>query len=252
MLIAKRVEYYYTLLMKLSELASKRASSVDSIDTRASIPHSRVSGGISGVRTTIALSLLALIHFFGGHEPNRSTDLDRDNPHREVALDHDVRGTRDAIIALLGPNSALAFDEFSKKRVTIEEVDLIELNHFYDDQGRLVFSQVIYYDWCNQAHRYQVRDWRLLKSDTQIPLRDWENGGYVSEWADFKQCNGLRRIKSGSVRETWTQHDPELCEREVLAQEKRKELKRIPNTQSQHSFSIPRPIRQERIPNHTP
>ena len=104
----------------------------------------------------------------------------------------------------------------------------MEVNHFYDDQGRLVFDQVIYYNWCPVRNRYQVRDWRLLKTPTQVPLRDWRDGGYVSEWEDFKQRNGLRRVKSKSVRETWTQHDPELVEREFLPQEKREELTRIP------------------------
>ncbi len=112
--------------------------------------------------------------------------------------------------------------------VTVDQVDLTEVNHFYDDQGRLVFDQVIYYDWSAAHGRYQVRDWRLLKTPTQVPLRDWRDGGYVSEWEDFKQRNGLRRVKSKSVRETWTQHDPELVEREFLAQEKRAELTRIP------------------------
>lgn len=112
--------------------------------------------------------------------------------------------------------------------VTVDQVDLVEVNHFYDDQGRLVFDQIIYYDWSAMHNRYQVRDWRLLKTNTQIPLRDWRGGGYVSEWEDFKQRNGLRLVKAKSVRETWTQYDPELIEREFLAQEKRVELTRIP------------------------
>lgn len=112
--------------------------------------------------------------------------------------------------------------------VTVDQVDLVEINHFYDDQGRLVFDQVIYYDWSTVHSRYQVRDWRLLKTTTQVPLRDWREGGYVAEWEDFKQRNGMRRVKSKSVRETWTQYDPELVEREFLAQEKRTELNRIP------------------------
>lgn len=115
-------------------------------------------------------------------------------------------------------------------RVTVDQVDMIEVNHFYDDQGRLVFDQLIYYDWSPTHSRYQVRDWRLLKSPAQVPLRDWRDGGYVSEWQDFKQRNGLRRVKAKSVRETWTQYDPELVEREFLAQEKRAELTRIPNS----------------------
>lgn len=48
--------------------------------------------------------------------------------------------------------------------LTEDQVDLVEINHFYDDQGRLVFDQVIYYDWHTAQGRYQVRDWRLLKT----------------------------------------------------------------------------------------
>src|SRR3989344_3912670 len=214
--------------MKLSERASNRAGCVDPMNTQVSIPRSGMSGGISDIKITTALSLLALIHFFGDHKPNRSTDLDEGNPLREVALDHDVYETHDAITALIGPNSALALNEFPQKREITDDVDLIEINHFYDDQGRLVFDQVIYYDWCYKVHRYQVRDWRLLKNPTQIPLRDWRNGGYCSEWEDFKQRDALRRVRSDSVRETWTQHDPELDEREILELDKRRELKRIP------------------------
>ena len=121
-----------------------------------------------------------------------------------------------------------AFTLSPADEATVDQVDLVEINHFYDDQGRLVFDQVIYYDWSPVHHRYQVRDWRLLKTPTQVPLRDWRDGGYVSEWEDFKQRNGLRRVRSKSVRETWTQYDPELVEREFLAQEKREELTRIP------------------------
>jgi len=125
-----------------------------------------------------------------------------------------------------------AFTLSPADELTVDEVDLVEVNHFYDDQGRLVFDQVIYYDWSTVHSRYQVRDWRLLKTPTQIPLRDWRDGGYVSEWEDFKQRNGMRRVKAKSLRETWTQHDPELVEREFLAQEKRAELTRIPDASS--------------------
>ena len=53
-----------------------------------------------------------------------------------------------------------------------DRVDLIELNHFYDEQGKLVFDQVIFYDWCNEQCRYNVRAWRLLKKPPiPAPLR---------------------------------------------------------------------------------
>lgn len=108
-----------------------------------------------------------------------------------------------------------------------DEVDLVEINHFHDEKGRLVFDQIIFYDWCPVQHRYNVRDWRLLKSVGQIPLRDWRSGQFLAIWHDFKDKNVLRTIRAGSVRESWTQYDPELVEREFLAQEKRRELSKL-------------------------
>ena len=105
--------------------------------------------------------------------------------------------------------------------VARESVDLMELNHFYDEHGRLVFDQVIFYDWSNDDARYQVRAWRLVKNPAQIPQRDWKNGGYFALWYDGEV---LRYVRSKSDRETWTQYDPELVEREYLPKEQRKEL----------------------------
>jgi hypothetical protein len=129
----------------------------------------------------------------------------------------------------------------------VDQVDLIEVNHFYDDQGRLVFDQIIYYDWDAKHSRYNVRDWRLIKTPAQIPLRNWRDGRYSSEWNDFKQRDGLRRVSAKSVRETWTQHDPELLEREFLPQEKRRELRKIPYP-SQPKRTAP-PRRTPAVPN---
>lgn len=123
--------------------------------------------------------------------------------------------------------------------VTVDQVDLAEINHFYDEQGRLVFDQIIYYDWDSEQSRYNVRDWRLIKNATQIPQRDWQTGGYASEWKDFKQRDGLRRVEAKSLRETWTQHDPELVEREFLPQEKRRLLHAIPLPGAQLTRNAP-------------
>lgn len=108
-----------------------------------------------------------------------------------------------------------------------ESVDLIELNHFYDESGRLVFDQVIFYDWSSSDSRYQVRAWRLVNSHSQRPIRDWANGGgaiYIAAWQDG---DIFRRVESPSFRETWTQFDPELVEREQLPKEFRRELRTI-------------------------
>jgi len=108
--------------------------------------------------------------------------------------------------------------------VARESVDLIELNHFYDEHGRLVFDQVIFFDWSSSESRYNVRAWRLVKNPSQLPQRDWSGGGYSAMWQDGEQ---IRHIRSKSIRETWTQYDPELVEREYLPKEKRKELRTV-------------------------
>jgi hypothetical protein len=64
----------------------------------------------------------------------------------------------------------------------------------------------------------------LVKNPSQLPQRDWSGGGYSAMWQDGEQ---IRHIRSKSIRETWTQYDPELVEREYLPKEKRKELKTV-------------------------
>ncbi|MBP63638.1 MAG: hypothetical protein CMJ62_19110 [Planctomycetaceae bacterium] len=110
--------------------------------------------------------------------------------------------------------------------VAVDEVDLIELNHFYDDRGRLVLDQVIFYDWCVVEARFQVRDWRLLKSPAQIPRKNWRRGDFFTVWHDGDL---LREVHAKGIHETWTQYDPELVEREFLPKEKRQKL-RVPKT----------------------
>lgn len=102
-----------------------------------------------------------------------------------------------------------------------ERVDLIEINHFYDEHAKPVFHQVIFYDWCPVESRYQVRAWRLLKSHHQLPQRRWQQRDYMASWHDG---DVFRQVTAKSVRETWTQYDPELLEREHLPKEKRREL----------------------------
>ena len=105
--------------------------------------------------------------------------------------------------------------------VPCNRVDLMEVNHFHDDHGRLVFDQVIFYEWSPQQGRHQVQAWRLLKNSHQRPRRDYPTGDYVATWQDGET---LREVRSATVRESWTQYDPELVEREHLPKEKRKEL----------------------------
>jgi len=126
-----------------------------------------------------------------------------------------ITHTIGAIVVALGLNPT--------EDVAREKVDLMEVNHFYDEQGRLVFDQVIFYDWSPEHSRYMVRAWRLVKNPTQLPERDWRDGGYLAVWQDGEI---VRRVQAASMRESWTQYDPELVEREFLPKERRKELRK--------------------------
>lgn len=107
----------------------------------------------------------------------------------------------------------------------VDRVDLIELNHYYDEQGRHVFDQLIFYDWSGRHSRFMVRDWRLVKSIRQLPSRDFPSGGWVAVWQDG---DVLRRVWANSYRETLTQYDPELEEREYLHKDDRRKLSPAP------------------------
>ncbi len=125
---------------------------------------------------------------------------------------------------------ALAWAVYSvnpPEHVVLDRVDVIEINHFFDEHGKLVFDQVLFYDWSASQSRYHVRAWRLLKTPAQIPQRDWQRGDYVARWFD---ADALREIRATTVRESWTQYDPELTEREFLPKERRQELRSLSAT----------------------
>jgi len=109
----------------------------------------------------------------------------------------------------------------SNASVVKDKVDLVEINHYHDARGEHVFDQLIFYDWSSQKHRFQVRAWRLIKTESQLPRRDHRAGNWLVRWHDDGM---LREVTAASQRETWTQYDPELMERENLPQDQRLDL----------------------------
>ena len=105
-----------------------------------------------------------------------------------------------------------------------EHVDLIEVNHYFDDAGKPVFDQLIFYNWDATARRYNVCAWRLLKNPNQLPIRNPRNGMYYASWHDGKL---LRVIEAEERMETWTQFDPETHERAFLPKGMRTDLLRV-------------------------
>ncbi len=99
-----------------------------------------------------------------------------------------------------------------------QRVDLIELNHFVDEDGREVFQQVIFYDWSRMHRRFHVRAWRLVKHESQIPTRHWNPARYECTWHDD---GVLREVWAPQLRETWSQTDPERVNRALLPEDQR-------------------------------
>jgi len=102
-----------------------------------------------------------------------------------------------------------------------ERVDLVELNHCYDESAKHVFDQVIFYEWSPSRQVYQVLAWRLVKHPSQVPQSDARRDDFVVTWQDGPV---LRRVRATTFRETWTQDDPELAARATLPKEERRGL----------------------------
>ena len=99
-----------------------------------------------------------------------------------------------------------------------EQVDLIELNHFVDDEGREVFRQLVFYDWSDLESRFHVRAWRLVKHNHHIPRQFWKPRRYECRWHDDGVCKVVRSMQ---FRETWAQQDPERTNRKFLPEDQR-------------------------------
>ena len=106
----------------------------------------------------------------------------------------------------------------SKGNHTAEEyVDLIELNHFYDQQGRLVYDQVIFYERPPETGRFQVRAWCLVEDREDLnrrPIKNYQTQLYQVDWYDTDQ-RILRKVTSRLYRESWTQVDPERANKKL-------------------------------------
>jgi hypothetical protein len=117
------------------------------------------------------------------------------------------------IIASIGflPNSPVIEDH----------ADVIEVNHYFDENGELVLEQVIFWLWHPGEGVFHVLDWRFKKSELQVPRREWHRDGYVTIWVDGVH---LRRVRAPVFRETWYQFDPEVDNRRLLPQHMRRGL----------------------------
>lgn len=103
----------------------------------------------------------------------------------------------------------------------IRQVDLMELNHFLDHEGREVFRQVIFYDWAPATKQFHVRQWRLIRSDDELPRQNVQPKGVRCDWLEKGIARG---VLANDFRETWSQKDPEQTNRRILPEDQRRPL----------------------------
>lgn len=114
--------------------------------------------------------------------------------------------------------------------VAEEYVDLIELNHFYDHQGRHVYDQVIFYEQAPESGRFLVRAWCLVEDrdhQSRRPVKDANSQRYRVSWYDSDQ-HIHRKIVSQIYRESWTQVDPERANKKIHDEHSRTSLVQVP------------------------
>ena len=116
----------------------------------------------------------------------------------------------------------LLISTVTEKPYPVDYVDLVEVNHYYDERVQPVFTQLIVYDWNPVESRYDVRTWRFIRRSCQNPFPC--RGSYVVRWYDG---SSIREVRASLFRETWTQHDPELEAREIVRVEHRTPLRRF-------------------------
>ena len=121
----------------------------------------------------------------------------------------------------------VAAGHIDRPTAAAESVDLIEVNHFYDDLGRHVYDQVIFYEWAQDVGQHHVRAWCLLDNPARTPFKSYQTDRWQIIWYDRDQ-RMTREIQSEHFRETWSQVDPERANKKLLDEKLRTALIQSP------------------------
>lgn len=99
-----------------------------------------------------------------------------------------------------------------RQPVVRDEIALIELNHVHCPMtGRELLFQVVYWRWWSDD-THHVAEWRTVSSYPNARFRRDGRG-----WVELRDDGAFRReIYATALRETWTMHDPEVADRDVL------------------------------------
>lgn len=102
----------------------------------------------------------------------------------------------------------LLLGHVSHDPVIADRVDMIELNHVFDVRGEHVLDQVIFWDWEGDngwhiaAHHYDPES-------IERPQRSGDAWLYV-----WHARSAFRMVEAPMFRETWSNYDPEIAERD--------------------------------------
>ena len=125
--------------------------------------------------------------------------------------------------------SALLAASAIDQPVVCSRADIVEVNHCFDASWRLMFDQVIWWELADDG--YRVVDWRILynvrccggqnvaggppafKGGHATPRYCHARRRWISTWYDEK-CRTRREVAAVGFRETETQFDPELKDRQ--------------------------------------
>lgn len=92
------------------------------------------------------------------------------------------------------------------------EVDVIEINHVFNEDCELSFTQAIYWRW--YGNRLSVDHWRRVPDEYHVTKLPSVN----DEWMSY---GTMIVVKGKSFRETWTMYDPEIEDRKFRKAEVR-------------------------------
>lgn len=103
-----------------------------------------------------------------------------------------------------------------------EHVDLMELNHKYDNRGCYTFSQVIFWERSPANGKYHVRDWMIVDVEESLCCIPVKRGGIYA--SAFVKNGVFYDVRSQLFRESWTNTDPEIEDGKVYPKHLRKLL----------------------------
>lgn len=102
-----------------------------------------------------------------------------------------------------------------------DSFDLIELNHVYDSNGKHILDQ--YIGWQCVDGKFRCEFWCFQNRFT-FPTRDLARGGWLMVGRKTTEGVRPRLVRSRHFHETWLQFDPEVENRDVFPQSKRRGL----------------------------